>query len=103
MVSTLVRMSLQGYLLFLRRRIDDDAFKLSVAGGVTTALVLPGSANAIGGQAFPIKLRPTAERSPSSMVLEPPYSLNGSDLMYTRPPRWRHMKWDAFTYSTVSI
>jgi len=91
MASTLVRMDLHDCLL-LRRQIDDDAFKLSVAGGVTTALVLPGSANAIGGQAFPIKLRPTAERSPSSMVLEPPYSLNGSDFKYTGPPRWRHMK-----------
>src|ERR1700761_7275364 len=26
----------------------DDAFALSIAGGVTTSLVLPGSANAIG-------------------------------------------------------
>jgi hypothetical protein len=49
-------MDLQDYLLVSRRRIDDDGFKLSVAGGVTAALVLPGSANAIGGQAFPIKL-----------------------------------------------
>lgn len=92
MVSTLVRMDVQDYLLLSRRHIDDEAFKLSVAGGVTTALILPGSANAIGGQAFPIKLRPTEERSPSSMVLEPPYSLNGSDFTYTGPPRWRHMK-----------
>ena len=92
MVSTLVRMDLHDNRLLLRWKIDDDAFKLSVAGGVTAALVLPGSANAIGGQAFPIKLRLTAERSPSSMVLEPPYSLNGSDLKYAGPPRWRHMK-----------
>ena len=26
----------------------DDAYELSIAGGVTTALILPGSANAIG-------------------------------------------------------
>lgn len=26
----------------------DDAYELSIAGGVTSALVLPGSANAIG-------------------------------------------------------
>lgn len=26
----------------------DDAYKLSISGGVTTALVLPGSANGIG-------------------------------------------------------
>ncbi|CAK5276446.1 unnamed protein product [Mycena citricolor] len=69
----------------------DDAYKLAVAGGVTTVQILPGSANNIGGQAFLIKLRPTKERSTSSMLLEPPPSLflNG-----TEEPRetWRHMK-----------
>ncbi|KAJ7579295.1 carbohydrate esterase family 9 protein [Mycena floridula] len=68
----------------------DDSYELSIAGGVTTALVLPGSGNAIGGQAYVIKLRKTPERSTSSMVLEAPYQVNTSfpDL----PPRWRHMK-----------
>ncbi|KAG6891468.1 hypothetical protein C0992_006199 [Termitomyces sp. T32_za158] len=40
----------------------DESYPLSIAGGVTTALVLPGSTNAIGGQAFVIKLRSTKER-----------------------------------------
>ncbi|KAJ7660376.1 hypothetical protein DFH06DRAFT_1089703 [Mycena polygramma] len=68
----------------------DDAYRLAIAGGVTTAQVLPGSANNIGGQAFLIKLRPTAERSASAMLLEPPLTLglNASD---TRS-KWRHMK-----------
>jgi hypothetical protein len=87
----------------------DEAYRLSISGGVTTALVLPGSANAIGmsenyiicketrfffagGQAFVIKLRRTAERSPISMVLEPPYQVDGSLPDPSRPPRWRHMK-----------
>lgn len=70
--------------------VYDEAFKLSVSGGVTTSLVLPGSADAIGGQAFVIKLRPTAEGSPSSLVLEPPFSLNGTNP--TDAPHWRHMK-----------
>ncbi|KAJ7116412.1 carbohydrate esterase family 9 protein [Mycena epipterygia] len=70
----------------------DDAYPLSIAGGVTTALILPGSGNAIGGQAFVIKLRKTAERSSTSMVLEPPYTVNSSFPDPTRPPRWRHMK-----------
>lgn len=70
----------------------DDSYQLSVAGGVTTSLVLPGSADAIGGQAFPIKLRPTAERSPTSMLIELPYTLNGTDVDPSLPPRWRHMK-----------
>lgn len=37
-----------------------------------------------------IKLRKTSQRTPTSMIVEPPYQLNG-----TRPdpyaPRWRHL------------
>ncbi|KAL0573283.1 hypothetical protein V5O48_008666 [Marasmius crinis-equi] len=61
----------------------DESYRLSAAGGLTTALVLPGSANAIGGQAFPIKLRPTSEKSTSSMLLESPFE---------SPSHWRHLK-----------
>lgn len=71
----------------------DDSYALSISGGVTTSLVLPGSADAIGGQAYVIKLRKTAERSPSSMLLEPPYQINASEPWdASLPPRWRHMK-----------
>ncbi|OCH88880.1 composite domain of metallo-dependent hydrolase [Obba rivulosa] len=70
----------------------DDSYKISAAGGVTTSLILPGSANAIGGQAFVIKLRPTKERSPTSLLLEPPFDLNGTNVNPHQPPRWRHMK-----------
>ncbi|KAG5648502.1 hypothetical protein DXG03_003113 [Asterophora parasitica] len=70
----------------------DEAYRLSISGGVTTSVVLPGSANAIGGQAFVIKLRPTAERSSSSLLLEPPFSLNKSDTEHSSRPRWRQMK-----------
>lgn len=70
----------------------DDSYLLSISGGVTTALVLPGSANAIGGQGFTIKLRHTEERSPSSMLLEPPYQINSSFLEVNGPPKWRQMK-----------
>ncbi|KAJ6532729.1 carbohydrate esterase family 9 protein [Mycena vulgaris] len=70
----------------------DDAYRLVVSGGVTTANVLPGSADAIGGQAFVIKLRPTAERSSSAMLLEPPFSLNGTYVDPFQRPRWRQMK-----------
>ncbi|KAF5371160.1 hypothetical protein D9758_004120 [Tetrapyrgos nigripes] len=70
----------------------DDAYRLSISGGVTTANVLPGSANSIGGQAFVIKLRPTSEKSPSSMLLEPPFSFNGSSIEPFHPPRWRQLK-----------
>ncbi|OAX43849.1 hypothetical protein K503DRAFT_765464 [Rhizopogon vinicolor AM-OR11-026] len=70
----------------------DASYELAIAGGVTTAQILPGSANNIGGQAFIMKLRPTTERSPSSMLLEPPYTLNGSHFNHSLTPRWRHMK-----------
>ncbi len=89
--------SLKGLILPWLRSLDglnthDEAYHLTRSGGVTTANVLPGSADAIGGQAFTIKLRPTAERSPSSMILEPPHGLNGSEIDPTLPPRWRQMK-----------
>ncbi|KAF5371159.1 hypothetical protein D9758_004121 [Tetrapyrgos nigripes] len=70
----------------------DDSYRLSISGGVTTANVLPGSANSIGGQIFVIKLRPTSEKSPSSMLLEPPFSFNGSGIEPFHPPRWRQLK-----------
>ncbi|KAG8906655.1 hypothetical protein FRC01_007930, partial [Tulasnella sp. 417] len=70
--------------------VFDSALPLSISGGVTSSLVFPGSANAIGGQAYVIKLRRTEEGSPMSMVLEPPFSLNTTSP--TDPPHWRHMK-----------
>ncbi|CAK5272162.1 unnamed protein product [Mycena citricolor] len=89
--------SVAGLTLPWMRSLDglnthDDAYRLSIAGGVTTADVLPGSADAIGGQAFVIKLRPTAERSSSAMLLEPPFTLNGTFVDPTKRPRWRQMK-----------
>jgi len=68
----------------------DASYELAIAGGVTTAQILPGSANNIGGQSFLIKLRPTEERSAISKVLEPPHTLiqnQTSDHLH-----WRHMK-----------
>ena len=83
----------------------DESYTLSISGGVTSANILPGSANAIGqiidffttihvwavhrlletgGQAFVIKLRSTTERSPSSRLVEEPGSPNSTG--------WRQMK-----------
>ncbi|KAF5321841.1 hypothetical protein D9619_001862 [Psilocybe cf. subviscida] len=89
--------SVKGDILPWLRSVDginthDDAYQLGIAGGVTTALVLPGSADAIGGQAFVIKLRHTAERSTSSMLLEPPSTLNSSSTDPNVHRRWRHIK-----------
>ncbi len=36
---------------------DDPGIKMAVAGGITTANIMPGSANAIGGQTVYVKLR----------------------------------------------
>jgi imidazolonepropionase-like amidohydrolase len=38
---------------------DDPGIKMAVAGGVTTANIMPGSGNAIGGQTLYVKLRGT--------------------------------------------
>nr|GAT48836.1 carbohydrate esterase family 9 protein [Mycena chlorophos] len=89
--------SIKGLVLPWLRSLDglnthDDAYKLSISGGVTTANVLPGSADAIGGQAFTIKLRPTSQRSSTAMLLEPPYTLNGTVVDPFQRPRWRQMK-----------
>jgi len=74
--------------------------------------VLPGSGNAIGqsvqpivtfalltdfalagGQAFMVKLRKTAEGSPTSMVIEPPHELLHED---PNPDKlsWRYLKYE---------
>ncbi|KAI5114720.1 hypothetical protein M0805_001359, partial [Coniferiporia weirii] len=46
-----------------------------------------------GGQGFVIKLRDTAERTPTSKLLEPPFTLNSSSTIdWSLPPRWRQMK-----------
>ncbi|EJF62302.1 composite domain of metallo-dependent hydrolase [Dichomitus squalens LYAD-421 SS1] len=69
----------------------DASFAHAIAGGVTTVQVLPDSGhNAIGGQAFMIKLRKTSLRTPTSMIVEPPPTLNGSR-RDPYDPRWRHL------------
>src|SRR6266545_3884179 len=57
--------------------------------------VTKGNANLFpfaGGQGFVIKLRETKEKSPSSMLLEPPFHINTSFPNRDLPFRWRHMK-----------
>ncbi|GAA5942389.1 uncharacterized protein JCM15063_006228 [Sporobolomyces koalae] len=73
----------------------DLAFKRTVSGGVTTSLVLPGSANSIGGQAFVIKLRPTEANTPDSLVVEMPWDVrlpSREQKPKGERPRWRRMK-----------
>ncbi|PBK72727.1 carbohydrate esterase family 9 protein [Armillaria solidipes] len=68
----------------------DDGFKLAVAGGVTSVKVIPGNMNAIAGEAFMIKTRPTSKRSPSSMVIELPDIWNATKLEDKHVP-WRYL------------
>ncbi|KAK4684354.1 hypothetical protein P7C73_g5825, partial [Tremellales sp. Uapishka_1] len=68
----------------------DLAFNLSISGGITTFLALPGSAGNIGGQAFTFKPRWTKENTPQSMQVESPFRMsNGS---WERTGAWRHIK-----------
>ena len=41
-----------------------------------------------------IKLRKTSQRTPTSMLIEPPYQLNGSKFD-PYEPRWRHLMYVA--------
>ncbi|KAL1409547.1 hypothetical protein Q8F55_003531 [Vanrija albida] len=68
----------------------DASFNLSIAGGITTMLVLPGSAGNIGGQSFTFKPRWTAENTPQSMQVEPPFRVHNGTWERTRA--WRHIK-----------
>ncbi|KAF6762097.1 hypothetical protein DFP72DRAFT_802686 [Ephemerocybe angulata] len=88
--------SAKGPILPYLRSVDglnthDEGYRLAMAGGVTTVQVLPGSNNAIGGQSFFVKLRPTSDKSSISMIVDPPASLTG-DSGWTAPSKWRHMK-----------
>ncbi|KAI8995511.1 carbohydrate esterase family 9 protein [Trametes punicea] len=68
----------------------DDSYATSIAGG--TSLVLPGSANAIGGQGIVIKLRRPTDKSPTGMLLENPYETNRSLYDPMVSFRYRQMK-----------
>ncbi|KAK4688544.1 hypothetical protein P7C73_g1572, partial [Tremellales sp. Uapishka_1] len=67
---------------------------LIIAGGVTSQLLLPGSAVGIGGQAYVAKFRPTTSNSASSWLVEPPFDLDPKGNMTGKriPSHWRHMK-----------
>jgi imidazolonepropionase-like amidohydrolase len=67
---------------------DDPGIRMAVAGGVTTANIMPGSANVIGGQTVYVKLRGRtieAMRVRSSSVLGGLKMANGEN-----PKRWNY-------------
>ncbi|KAF5390646.1 hypothetical protein D9757_002646 [Collybiopsis confluens] len=70
----------------------DNAFELTMAAGVTSAQVLPGTLNSIGGEAFVVKLRRTSEGSALSMVIDPPLDLGRNrGRSQEEAAHWRHL------------
>ncbi|KAI8383028.1 hypothetical protein BD560DRAFT_385830 [Blakeslea trispora] len=61
------------------------AIEIVSSGGVTTALVLPGSSNLIGGEAYVFKLRPTKSLSNQDMLAQA-----GVDEALEK--KWRYLK-----------
>ncbi|KAI7874120.1 composite domain of metallo-dependent hydrolase [Lichtheimia hyalospora FSU 10163] len=65
---------------------DDKGIRIVASGGVTTSLVLPGSANLMGGEAYAFKLRSVPTRSNEDMLVQA-----GIDPEIDAEQRW--MKW----------
>jgi hypothetical protein len=64
---------------------SDKALRIVSSGGVTTALVLPGSGNLMGGEAFAFKLRPKVTISNEDMLAQ-------ADINDNDETKWRWMK-----------
>ncbi|KAF9905888.1 hypothetical protein EC991_001213 [Linnemannia zychae] len=60
---------------------SDVARERAVSGGITSILVLPGSSNLMGGEAYAFKLRLTDTLSAEDMLIE-----------YGNKDKWRYMK-----------
>ncbi|ORE03980.1 composite domain of metallo-dependent hydrolase [Rhizopus microsporus var. microsporus] len=64
---------------------SDNAIRIVSSGGVTTALVLPGSGNLMGGEAFAFKLRHISTLSNEDMLVQ-------ANIDNTEDTKWRWMK-----------
>ncbi|RUS31021.1 hypothetical protein BC938DRAFT_478605 [Jimgerdemannia flammicorona] len=64
---------------------SDNAIRIAASGGVTTALVLPGSSNIMGGEAYAFKLRPVQTLSADDMLVQ-------AGLTNKEESKWRWMK-----------
>ncbi|KAI8970441.1 hypothetical protein BDF20DRAFT_891289 [Mycotypha africana] len=64
---------------------SDEAIRIVASGGITTALVLPGSANLIGGEAYVFKLRPVDSLSSEDMLVQ-------TKVDEATEKKWRYMK-----------
>ncbi|KAI9220083.1 hypothetical protein BC828DRAFT_348638 [Blastocladiella britannica] len=71
----------------------DTALPLILSGGITTILVLPGSANLQGGEAFAVKTPQKATNSAEDMLVNANISRTDPDAVYsTGGPYWRWAK-----------
>ncbi|OZJ06692.1 hypothetical protein BZG36_00425 [Bifiguratus adelaidae] len=69
----------------------DEAIQITASGGVTTALVLPGSANLMGGEAYVFKLRPVDTLSGDDMLAQ--FGVDWDEWRHDNGEvRWRYMK-----------
>ncbi|KAF7723426.1 hypothetical protein EC973_002025 [Apophysomyces ossiformis] len=64
----------------------DPALKIVASGGITTSLILPGSANQMGGEAAVIKLRPVPTLSVEDMLIGSGVTEEDEEVL------WRYMK-----------
>ena len=98
-------------------------YELAAAGGITTPLILlVGSANAIskylfglscsrfaslnsftGGETHATEPRQTKKRSLTTLLVEPLFGLNASDIDYGVPPRWRHPRYACGMYNLPRV
>ncbi|KAF7720797.1 hypothetical protein EC973_006073 [Apophysomyces ossiformis] len=65
---------------------SDNAIRIVSSGGITTALVLPGSGNSMGGEAYAFKLRPVPTTSSEDMLVQ-------AGIAKDEEPKRRYMKW----------
>ncbi|TXT36002.1 MAG: amidohydrolase, partial [Planctomycetota bacterium] len=65
----------------------DPGIRMANAGGITTANIMPGSANVIGGQTIYVKLR---GYSPEQMWFESPHVLGGLKMANGENPKRAH-------------
>src|SRR5262249_14488851 len=63
---------------------DDPGIRMAVAGGVTTANIMPGSANVIGGQTVYVKLR---GHTVEDMQIQTPRTLGGLKMANGENPK----------------
>ncbi|KAJ3224410.1 hypothetical protein HDU81_008568 [Chytriomyces hyalinus] len=66
---------------------NDPFIPIIASGGVTTSLILPGSANLMGGEGIAIKMLSSSSKSLGVDEMNLNFGMNGDD-----EPKWRYLK-----------